>query len=118
MISVEIDEKLHQLAAEELQGRTNLELLQQDVLRNKNSIHANVLARIADKLADPALVRLKLLANLPYHIATPLISNLLSTPIVPERMTVTIQKELADRIVARPGTKDYSALKCLDSESV
>ena len=54
--------------------------------------------------------RLKLVANLPYNIGTPVISNLLSAPIVPVSMTVTIQKELADRIAASPGTKDYSAL--------
>jgi 16S rRNA (adenine1518-N6/adenine1519-N6)-dimethyltransferase len=43
-------------------------------------------------------------------VATPVISNLLSSPIVPASMTVTVQKELADRITAHPGTKDYGAL--------
>lgn len=110
VITVEIDERLHQLASEELQGRANVELLHQDVLRNKNSIHANVLQRIAEVMSELGLAHLKLVANLPYNIATPLVSNLLSTPIVPQRMVVTIQKELADRMVARPGTKDYGAL--------
>ncbi len=110
VISVEIDERLHQLASEELSSRPNVELLQQDVLRNKNSVHPRVLETVARKLADPQLNRLKLVANLPYNIATPLVSNLLSTPIVPESMTVTIQKELADRIVAVPRSKDYGAL--------
>ena len=50
------------------------------------------------------------MANLPYSIATPLVSNLLLTPIIPASFTVTIQRELADRITARPGTKDYGAL--------
>src|SRR4029078_4507406 len=54
--------------------------------------------------------RLKLVANLPYNIATPLISNLLLARHVPHSMTVTIQKELAERIIAPPSTKDYSAL--------
>jgi 16S rRNA (adenine1518-N6/adenine1519-N6)-dimethyltransferase len=49
-------------------------------------------------------------ANLPYSIATPVISNLLLTDIPPVSMTITIQKELADRIVARPGGKEYGAL--------
>jgi 16S rRNA (adenine1518-N6/adenine1519-N6)-dimethyltransferase len=49
-------------------------------------------------------------ANLPYNIATPVLSNLLSTPVVPELMIATIQKELADRISAKPNTKDYNAL--------
>src|SRR5947208_9407595 len=52
----------------------------------------------------------KLVANLPYNIATPILSNLLLADPLPVSLTATIQKELADRIVARPGTKDYSAL--------
>jgi 16S rRNA (adenine1518-N6/adenine1519-N6)-dimethyltransferase len=47
---------------------------------------------------------------LPYNIATPILSNLLLAKHVPHSMTVTIQKELADRITAPPSTKDYSAL--------
>jgi 16S rRNA (adenine1518-N6/adenine1519-N6)-dimethyltransferase len=55
--------------------------------------------------------RFKLAANLPYNIATPIISNLLLLDdLIPASMTVTIQKELADRIMARPSTKDYGAL--------
>jgi 16S rRNA (adenine1518-N6/adenine1519-N6)-dimethyltransferase len=49
-------------------------------------------------------------ANLPYSIATPVLSNLLATDRPPHSMTATIQKELADRIVARPGIKAYGAL--------
>ena len=52
----------------------------------------------------------QLAANLPYSIATPVISNLLLWPTPPATMTVTIQKELGERIVAVPGTKDYGAL--------
>jgi 16S rRNA (adenine1518-N6/adenine1519-N6)-dimethyltransferase len=47
---------------------------------------------------------------LPYNIATPVLSNLLSVEPWPVLMAATIQKELADRIVARPRSKDYSAL--------
>jgi 16S rRNA (adenine1518-N6/adenine1519-N6)-dimethyltransferase len=47
---------------------------------------------------------------LPYNVATPILSNLLAGDPLPVSMTATIQKELADRIVAAPGTKDYSAL--------
>ncbi len=52
----------------------------------------------------------KLVANLPFNIATPLITNLLALDRPPQTMTVTIQKELADRLVAAPSTKDYGAL--------
>jgi 16S rRNA (adenine1518-N6/adenine1519-N6)-dimethyltransferase len=54
--------------------------------------------------------RFKLVANLPYNIATPILSNLLLARHVPHSMTATIQKELAERITALPSTKDYSAL--------
>ena len=110
VLSVEIDEHLHQMASEELFGRTNVELLKQDVLKNKNRLEANVLDRISQGLAQPGISSFKFVANLPYNIATPLISNLLKTDTVPDRMAVTIQKELADRIVAGPNTKDYGAL--------
>jgi 16S rRNA (adenine1518-N6/adenine1519-N6)-dimethyltransferase len=49
-------------------------------------------------------------ANLPYNVATPILSNLLDIDMPPCSMTVTIQKELAERITALPGSKDYSAL--------
>jgi 16S rRNA (adenine1518-N6/adenine1519-N6)-dimethyltransferase len=110
VLSVEIDAYLHQMASEELFGRTNVELLQQDVLKNKNQIHKTVLDRIAERLASPGISKFKLVANLPYSIATPLVSNLLHVETVPDRMVVTIQKELADRMVAVPSTKDYGAL--------
>jgi 16S rRNA (adenine1518-N6/adenine1519-N6)-dimethyltransferase len=110
VITVEVDARLQQLASEELASFNNIEFLQQDVLRNKNNLHGNVLDAIDRALGDPALQDFKLVANLPYSIATPLISNLLRTPHVPSRMAVTIQKELADRIVAEPNSKDYGAL--------
>lgn len=110
VITVEIDEHLYQLASEELVDFDNVTMLQQDALRNKNNLDDTVLQTIAEKVAEVPGRRLKLVANLPYNVATPIISNLLLTPIVPAMMVVTIQKELGDRILAVPGTKDYSAL--------
>jgi 16S rRNA (adenine1518-N6/adenine1519-N6)-dimethyltransferase len=85
-------------------------MLRQDALRNKNNVHPEVLAAVRGQIDAHQATGYQLVANLPYGIATPLISNLLMGPMVPESMTVTIQKELADRITAGPGTKDYSAL--------
>ena len=110
VVTVELDANLHALAAEELAGRDNVVMLHQDALKNKNQIHANVLTAVADALAAGTGRQFKLAANLPFSIATPLISNLLLESNPPVSMTVTIQKELADRIVAKPRTKDYSAL--------
>jgi 16S rRNA (adenine1518-N6/adenine1519-N6)-dimethyltransferase len=110
VVTVEIDPRLFALASEELAGFANVTMLHQDALKNKNTIHAAVLEAVQQKLAANSGSQLKLVANLPYNVATPVLSNLLTAPVVPVSMTATIQKELADRIVARPGTKDYSAL--------
>src|SRR5437764_14805261 len=85
-------------------------MLQHDALKNKITIHPAVLEAVRHKLDAYPASRLKLIANLPYNIATPILSNLLTIDPVPQSLTATIQKELADRIVAPPGTKDYSAL--------
>ncbi len=110
VVTVEIDKHLQQLASEVLHGFDNVTLIGHDALRNKNHLHPAVIEAVQAQLAVDPQRQLKLAANLPYCIATPIISNLLSTPMTPVSMTVTIQKELADRIVAPPGTKDYSAL--------
>jgi len=110
VITVEIDKHLQQLASEVLDGFDNVTLLRHDALRNKNNLHPAVIEAVQAKLAEGLHRQFKLAANLPYCIATPIVSNVLSLPFVPASITVTIQKELADRIAAVPSTKDYSAL--------
>lgn len=110
VVSVEIDVRMHQLASEELIDFENVTLLCQDALRTKNALDDRVLDAVREHLNAAPGRHFKLAANLPYCVATPVISNLLMNAPVPETMTVTIQKELADRIVASPSTKDYSAL--------
>jgi 16S rRNA (adenine1518-N6/adenine1519-N6)-dimethyltransferase len=110
VVSVEVDAHLHQMASEELAGFPQVKLLLQDALKNKNTIHPTVIEAVQQSLARHPGSRLKLAANLPYSIATPIISNLLRCPVLPHSMTVTIQKELADRITAEPQSKDYGAL--------
>jgi 16S rRNA (adenine1518-N6/adenine1519-N6)-dimethyltransferase len=111
VLSVEIDTNLHRLASEELAGRGNVRLIHGDALRNKNSLRSDLIDQICTakaSLGEPC--RFLLVANLPYNIATPLISNLLLESPAPDAMVVTIQKELAERMVAAPGNKDYGAL--------
>ena len=110
VVSVEIDPRLHQLASEELIDFDNVELLCQDALCGKNALDGAVLAAVAARLQERPGRRFKLVANLPFCVATPVIANLLDLESPPETMTVTIQLELAQRIVARPCTKDYGAL--------
>ena len=109
-MTVEIDAGLAQIAEEELVDFSNITLLRQDALRNKNNVDELVRQTVMNQLDAIDASRFKLVANLPYNIATPLISNLLHWSVPPALMVVTIQKELADRMMAVPSTKDYSAL--------
>ncbi len=81
-----------------------------DALKNKSQFDPLVIETLRQRLAAVPGGKLKLVANLPYNVATPIISNLLNVSPWPTRMVVTIQKELGERIVAEPRTKDYSAL--------
>ncbi len=110
VITVEVDPIMSEMARQELFGRKNIQFILADILENKNRLNGDVLQAVRDALAVSSDRRFKLCANLPYAAATPLISNLLLSDIPPVTMTVTIQKELADRIVARPGTSNYGAL--------
>lgn len=110
VITVELDAQLHQLASEALVEYRNVVMLQQDALKNKNRFHPRVLEAVKEQLDAVPGRRLKLVANLPYNIATPVLSNLLTVDPLPVAMVATIQKEVAERIAATPRTKDYSAL--------
>jgi 16S rRNA (adenine1518-N6/adenine1519-N6)-dimethyltransferase len=110
VVTVEIDAHLFELASEQLVDLPNVTMLRLDALRNKNNLDDRVMDAVGERLAQAPGRRLKLVANLPYNIATPVLSNLLLARHVPHSMTATIQKELADRITATPSTKDYSAL--------
>jgi 16S rRNA (adenine1518-N6/adenine1519-N6)-dimethyltransferase len=110
VVSVEIDANLFRLAAEELAGVSNLTLLHGDALARKNRLDPRILETVMGKLDAAKQRQFKLVANLPFNVATPILSNLLVGPCLPVSMTATIQRELADRIVALPGTRDYGAL--------
>lgn len=110
VVTVEVDPQLFQLAAEELHQFSNVRRLKLDALAGKHRFHPEVLQTVQEELAVDPTRQFKLVANLPYNIATPIITNLLALDIPPHSMTVTIQKELADRITARPSTKEYGAL--------
>jgi 16S rRNA (adenine1518-N6/adenine1519-N6)-dimethyltransferase len=110
VVTVEIDAHLFELASEQLIDLPNVTMLRFDALHNKNTIDDRVMDAVGEHLAAAPNRRFKLVANLPYNIATPILSNLLLARHVPYSMTATIQKELAERIIAPPSTKDYSAL--------
>ena len=110
VISVELDKNMHRMASEQIGHIENLTLLQADALKNKNNFSPQVLELIEEQLAISPKRRLKLVANLPYAIATPVVSNLVATDLPWERMVVTIQLELGLRMQAKPGKSTYGAL--------
>jgi 16S rRNA (adenine1518-N6/adenine1519-N6)-dimethyltransferase len=110
VVTVEIDPLLAPLAEQEFADVPNVTFLRQDALRRKNQLDPTLIQTVAEKVAEIPGGRLKLVSNLPYNVATPILSNLLDIEPWPTRMVATIQKELAERITAKPSTKDYSAL--------
>jgi 16S rRNA (adenine1518-N6/adenine1519-N6)-dimethyltransferase len=113
VLAVEIDPDFFRLAEETVADRDNVLLLHADVLERKNEINPDVLTALRASRQRHVCEHLKLVANLPYAVATPVISNFLLSDIAFERMVVTVQWEIGERLIARPGTKEYGALAVL-----
>lgn len=101
VVAVEIDNKLIPILQENLREYENFSLIHNDVL--KVDINNLIEKEFEGKKA-------KIVANLPYYITTPIIMGLLEKRSNIESITVMIQKEVAERLNAKPGTKDYGAL--------
>ena len=101
VLAVEIDNNLIPILQETLSPYDNVEILHGDIL--KQDIH-----EIAEKYNDKKPI--KVVANLPYYITTPIIMGLFEGGVPIESITVMVQKEVAMRMQAGPGTKDYGAL--------
>jgi 16S rRNA (adenine1518-N6/adenine1519-N6)-dimethyltransferase len=110
VVSVEIDDRMYGLAKDAVEGRDNVTLLHCDALKNKNNFAPEVLAKLREKLAVSPNRRLKLVANLPYCIATPVMSNLMASDLPWTQMISTIQWELADKMRSQVGEDGYGAL--------
>ena len=110
VISVEVDHRVFSLAEQVVAHLKNVTLLNCDALKNKNHFSQTVLDAVGTELSVSRHRKLKLVANLPYCIATPVISNLVASEIPWESMIVTIQWELAERIRSKPSSEHYGAL--------
>ena len=111
VVAVEIDPGMARLTADATAGMPNVRIVVGDALANKHTMHPEVLDNIRAGMAVHPGRRLKLVANLPYNVATPIVSNLLVHPeLCPSLMVVTIQLELAERMRAEPGTDAYGSL--------
>lgn len=101
VLAVEIDDKLIPILKETLQPYDNVEVLHGDILKQD-------IQQIADTYNGGKPI--KVVANLPYYITTPIIMELFESHVPLANVTVMVQKEVADRMKAEPGTKDYGAL--------
>jgi 16S rRNA (adenine1518-N6/adenine1519-N6)-dimethyltransferase len=113
VVTIEIDRTFQPVAQQVVGERPNVTFLLGDCLESKNRLNPDMLAAWETSFARHGCSRRKLVANLPYVIATPLVSNLLVSGIGIERMVVMVQWEIGERMRASPGTKDYNALSVL-----
>jgi len=111
--TVEIDKKLQPVAQQIVGERPNVRFVFGDALASKNELNPDMLAAWDETAKHHGCSRRKLVANLPYVIATPLVSNLLIFGPPIERMVVMVQWEIAERMRAEPGTKDFNALSVM-----
>lgn len=99
--AVEIDRNLIPILKDTLSGYDNADIIHADILK------LDIEQLIAEKNDGKPV---KVVANLPYYITTPIIMGLLESHLPLESITVMVQKEVAERMKAEPGTKDYGAL--------
>ncbi|HHT51096.1 MAG TPA: 16S rRNA (adenine(1518)-N(6)/adenine(1519)-N(6))-dimethyltransferase RsmA [Eubacteriaceae bacterium] len=101
VIAIEIDKNLLPILKETLEDCPNIEIVYGDILKLPLEEILN------DHFNNK---RIKVVANLPYYITTPIIMNLLEKELPIESITIMVQKEVAERMYASPGGKDYGAL--------
>ncbi|HAX53057.1 16S rRNA (adenine(1518)-N(6)/adenine(1519)-N(6))-dimethyltransferase RsmA [Muricomes intestini] len=99
--AVEIDRALIPILEETLEGYENVTVLNEDILKVD-------IAKLAER--ENGGRPIKIVANLPYYITTPIIMGLFENQVPLKSMTVMVQKEVAERMQAGPGSKNYGAL--------
>ena len=101
VLAIELDSRLAAILSETMSGYTNVEIINQDALK------VDYDQLLGERGIDEGVV---VIGNLPYYIATPIILRLLEGGYNVKRFIFMLQKEVADRMMAKPGTKDYGAL--------
>ena len=104
VICIELDKKMIKILRERFSLYENFELLNQDILK----VDLNNL--IKTEKETNKIKNVKVVANLPYYITTPIIMKLLEEKLDLESITVMVQKEVADRLITIPGKKDTGAI--------
>jgi 16S rRNA (adenine1518-N6/adenine1519-N6)-dimethyltransferase len=111
--AVEIDRRLFDFCSAYTSGLPNVRLLNQDVLKDKYHLDPELETAILAELGSRPGTNFKVVSNLPYSISTLLIPNLLQGPIPVRLMVLTVQKEVGERLTAKPGSKDYGSLSVI-----
>ncbi|CCQ93252.1 dimethyladenosine 16S ribosomal RNA transferase [[Clostridium] ultunense Esp] len=101
VVAVELDKSLLPILDETLRDYPNIEIIHGDILR------VDINRLIEEKMAGGPI---KVVANLPYYVTTPIIAKLIEEDLNIESIIIMIQKEVAHRIVASPGSKQYGSL--------
>lgn len=101
VVAIEIDKKLIPILEEIFVDFKNIELINEDVLK----VDFNEVLKNKNEYKS-----VKIVANLPYYITTPIIMKIFEENVLVDTLTIMIQKEVASRILASPSTKDYGAL--------
>ena len=104
VICIELDIKMLQILEDRFSLYNNFELINNDVLK------VDLKNIIEKEKAEGKIKNVKIVANLPYYITTPIIMKLLEEELELESITVMIQKEVADRLIAVPGQKNTGAI--------
>ncbi len=100
VICIELDKRMIEILNDRFSMYDNFKLLNDDVLK----------VNLKELIAEEKVKTTKIVANLPYYITTPIIMKLLEERLDIETITVMIQKEVADRLVTKPGTGDTGAI--------
>ena len=109
IIAVELDGTLAKIVERELAKAKNVEIINTDILEAKNTISRTV-TKALEVACENCSGRVLLVANMPYNVASAVMVNLITGPITADAMYVTVQKEVAERMTAVPGSKDYGTL--------
>ena len=104
VICIELDTKMLQILEDRFSLYNNFELINNDVLK------VDLKNIIEKEKSEGKIKNVKIVANLPYYITTPIIMKLLEEELELESITVMIQKEVADRLIAIPGEKNTGAI--------
>lgn len=104
VVALEIDERLIPILADTMAEYDNLKVI------NKDCLKIDMRALIEEEFGGETI---SIAANLPYYITTPIITSLIEAKLPIKNMVVMVQKEVAERIQAKPSTKDYGALSIL-----